>query len=84
MPSFKETAMSDNLQVITTMNVSTQGLGRAKLDASCSGEKLWVANVGDIVSGQAVVFPYARISISYLTFSILQKIYTSELLHLVT
>lgn len=70
--------------MIITMNVSTQELGRAKLDASCLGEKLWVANVGAIVSGQAVIFPYALILISYLTFSILQKLYTSELLHLVT
>ena len=71
-------------KAIITMNVSAHGLGRVKLDASRSGEKLWVANVGAFVSGQVVMFPYALILISYLTFAILQKLYTSELLHLVT
>lgn len=63
-----------------TVNVSTRGLGRAKLDDSRSGEKMWVANVSTIVSGQAVIFPYA---LSYLKFSVFQKFSTSELFHLI-
>lgn len=39
--------------------------GRAKLDGSYSGEKLWVANVSAILSGQAVIFPYTLMLMRY-------------------